>query len=75
MISLKKYTFEYQNSVSLLYVLHYHRKLLYFNISVIYIIYIHRERDIAKNPLRTFLGLNHEEKKNIKAWPKKKEFL
>ena len=25
----------------------------------------------AKNPLRTFLGLNREKNKNIKAWPKK----
>ena len=27
--------------------------------------------NIAKNPLRTFLGLNREKNKNIKAWPKK----
>ena len=26
----------------------------------------------AKNPLRTFLGLNHEKNKNIKASPKKR---
>ena len=29
-------------------------------------------KDIAKNPLRTFLGLNREKNKNIKAWPKKR---
>ena len=28
--------------------------------------------NIAKNPLRTFLGLNREKNKNIKALPKKR---
>ena len=28
--------------------------------------------NIAKNPLRTFLGLNREKNKNIKACPKKR---
>ena len=27
--------------------------------------------DLAKNPLRTFLGLNRKKNKNIKAWRKK----
>ena len=27
--------------------------------------------NMAKNPLRTFLGLNHDKNKNMKAWPKK----
>ena len=53
----------------MLYVVHCHRKLLYFNVSIIYIIYIYV--DIAKNPQRTFLGLNREKNKKIKGWPKK----
>ena len=27
---------------------------------------------MAKNPLRTFFGMNREKNKNIKAWPKKR---
>ena len=54
----------------MLYLVHCHRKLLYFNVSIMYIIYIFV--DIAKNPLKTFLGLNRTKKKNIKASPKKR---
>ena len=50
------------------YVLHYHRKLLYFNVSLVF---IKMYTNITKNPLRTFLCLNCLKNKNIKAWPKK----
>ena len=49
----------------MLYVLYFHRNLLYFNITVV--VNIHVNTNIAKNALRTFLGLYREKNKNIKA--------
>ena len=53
----------------MLYAVHCHRKLLYFNVSIIYIIYIYA--DIAKNPLRTFLGLNRKKIRTSRLGRKK----
>ena len=39
----------------------------FYDLSYVCILYT----NIAKNPLRTFLGLNFGKNKNIKAWPKK----
>ena len=36
---------------------------------------LHMYTNIARNPLRTLLGSHRGKNKNIKAWPKKKEFL
>lgn len=44
-------------------------KLLYFNVSIVFLTYMYTH--IAKNPLKTFLGLNRKKNKNIKASPKK----